>query len=160
MDANVAGRARVALAVAARDSADLARGLVGDVSTPMVAGELIRKARRVRREALAIVDRAVLVELATGASWAQVAEAAGLPEDDVRRIYGPSWAAWADGDPQEHADVSEQGVGLLGDSDLAGTAHSIDMWWRRHAEPWEDTDNPVGPVVRGLVDGQASPGDR
>ena len=53
------------------------------------------------------------------------------------------------------------GVGLIGDQDLIGTAHSIDQRWRRHADPWDVPAGTEGyPVARGLVDGQASPGDR
>lgn len=160
MDASLNARARVALAVALRDTADLARGLVGDVSTPMVTGELIRKARRVRRDALAVVDRAVLVELANGASWAEVADAVGLDVEDALRVYGDTLEAWLAAE-QDALDDGDQGVGLIGDQDLPGTAHSLDQWWRRHADPW---DVPAGiegyPVARSLVDGQASPGDR
>lgn len=160
MDANITGRTRVALAVASRDTADLARGLVGDVSTPMVTGELIRKARRMQREAIAAKDRAVLVELSQGATWNEVADALGLPVADALRVYGDTWEAWKDGEWAESLDSGDQGVGLIGDTDLAGTAHSIDMWWRRHAEPWEGDATGPGPVVRALVDGQATPGDR
>lgn len=142
-------RARLALAVAAREAADLARGVVGDVSTPMRPGERIRAARRIRLMSLSIVDRAVLAELSDGTSWDDVAVALGIDADTARRRYEPTWLDWQAGDVDDEADFGDFSVGLPGDLDLPGTAATLDSWWVRHAEPWETADrtNPVAQVL-------------
>jgi hypothetical protein len=150
-------RARLALAVAARESADLSRGIVGDVSTPMRPGERVKKARRVRLMSLAIVDRAVLAELTDGATWEQVGDALGIDCDEARRRYEPTWRQWVEGDYDDDADFGDFGVGLRGDLDLPGTADALDSWWLRHAEPWETALD--APVMQVLVDGEAAPSD-
>lgn len=151
-------RARLALAVAGQESADLSRGIVGDVSTPMAPGERIRKARRVRLLSLSLVDRAVLAELSEGASWETVATALGKDREDARRIYEPLWRQWLDGDTDDEADFGDYGIGLRGDLDLAGTAEGLDSWWNRHKEPWEDPAT-YQPVAQVLVDGEAASSD-
>lgn len=153
-------RARLAYAVAGRELADLGRGAVGDVSTPMPPGALIRKARRPRLVSLTLVDRAVLAELSQGTSWEVVADALGLDLDAAIRRYGPVWDQWSNGDlDDDAADFGDHGLGLRGDLDAEGTADSLDQWYRRHAEPWEDHAESA-PVAQVLVDGEASPGDR
>lgn len=151
-------RARLALAVASREVADLARGVVGDVSTPMVTGERIRSARRIRLQAGVLVDRAVLAELSDGASWTDVATALGIDADLARARYEQTWAEWRAGGVDDDPDFGDFGVGLRGDLDLDGTARTLDQWWRRHAEPWDAADR--APVAAVLVDGETSPGDR
>lgn len=146
------------MAKAAEQNADLARGLIGNVSTPMVRGELIRMARRNRLAGLAPTDHAVLAELADGATWEEVADALCLDVDAARRIYEPTWQEWRDATPEEAADLGDFGIGLNGDPDLEGTAATIDQWWRRHAEPWETVDE--NPVSRLLVDGETPARDR
>lgn len=146
-------RARLALAVAGRECADLSRGVVGDVSTPMVPGERIRKARRVRLMSLSVVDRAVLTELSEGATWEVVADALGMSVAEAERVHGPTWRRWLAGDLDDEADFGDYGVGLRGDLDLAGTAESLDAWHHRHREPW-DGDDAERPVARVLVDGK------
>lgn len=152
-------RARIALAVAARELADLARGVVGDVSTPMVTGERIRAARRVRMQTWTLLDRAVLAELSDGATWVDVAQALGVPAEEAERRYAQTWAEWSAGRADDGDDFGDFGIGLRGDLDLEGTAESLDQWWRRHSEPWEASTNAT-PVGRVLVDGETSPRDR
>lgn len=154
-------RARIALAVAARETADLGRGVVGDVSTPMRRGERIRAARRIRLLSLAVLDRAVLAELSEGATWAEVGDAVGgLDAEEARRRYESTWREWLDPD-QVSGDFGDFTVGLRGDPDLEGTAWELDRWWVRHAEPWEtlDLDTPPTPVGQVLVDGQPATDD-
>jgi hypothetical protein len=146
-------RARVALAATARELADKARNIVGNVSTPMLPGERIRSARRVRLEALALVDRAVLAELADGATWDEVAEALSMTPTQAKTIHAPAWELWQNGGDADELDFGDHGVGLPGDPDLAGTAATLDQWWRRHADPWETTDDM--PVTHAM-DGQPS----
>lgn len=155
-------RARIALAVVGRELSDLGRGMVGDVSTPMAPGELIRKARRPRLASLTLVDRAVLAELSQGTSWDVIAAALCKPVEEARRIYEPTWAAWLAGDFDDDADFGDFGIGLRGDLDLEGTAQSLDQWYNRHSEPWDSPYVHRDPVSQVLVDGepQASPGDR
>lgn len=141
-------RARLSLAVAAQQSADAARGVIGDVSTPMPPGQRIRKARRVRLTSLTVVDRAVLAELSEGASWGVVADALGVTVTEAERRYGPTWNVWVNGDNSDAPAAGEYSVGLGGDPDMAGTAEALDQWWRRHAEPYETVkQTPVSDVL-------------
>lgn len=153
MAANVGVRARLAYAVASREVADYARGLVGDTATPMLPGERIRAARRLRVLALSVLDRAVLVELAAGASWANVADALGLPEAEVRRRYQETAARWVSGQSPDEADLDlsiygDFSTGLHPDSDPEGMAAALDAWYLRHSEPWDERAD--GPVTRAL----------
>lgn len=145
---NPGQRARLALAVAAREAADYAHGYVGDVSVPMPAGERIRSVRRLRLMALAVLDRAVLVELADGASWQEVADSLGLPLDETLRRYQETADLWAGADGPQAAGVGDFEVGLAGDLDPAGTAAALDAWYVRHAEPWDArVDRPVSSAL-------------
>lgn len=153
-------RARLSLAVAGREIADLGHGIVGDVSAHMAPGELIRKARRPRLMSLTLVDRAVLAELSQGTSWEQVAQALSVDTDEAVRRYKPTWEQWQAGDLDDEADFGDYGIGLRGDLDPEGTADALDAWYRRHAEPWEDNSPDVRPVRKVLVDGEAAAGDR
>lgn len=134
------------MAVNARDLADDARAVLGDACADLPRGELLAKARRARMLAQSLVDRAVMVELAAGATWAEVAEGIGLPVEVALKVYGPTWEVWLE-DGSEPADA-----------DQVGTAEALDQWWRRHAEPWETAGQPA--PVRALVDGQTPPRDR
>lgn len=132
-------RARVSLAVAARDVAEQGRVIVGDISTPMPPGERIRAARRVRLLTWSLIDRAVLAELSDGATWDQIAEALGTSRFEAQRRYASMWVQWQGGLAENEIDGDEHSLGLRGDLDLAGTAQSLDQWWLRHSEPWETT---------------------
>lgn len=143
-------RARLALAVTGQEAADLGRGVVADVAVPLAAGERITMTRRLRLLSIALVDRAVLVELADGASWEQVADALGVPVEEARRVYEPTWVAWSADAGFLAYDAGDRGVGMPADADAAGTAAALDSWCVRHAEPW---DEPVSePVSRILTD--------
>ena len=148
---NIGVRARLAFAVAARESADYSRGLVGDVGTPMLPGERIRAARRLRVLAMTILDRAVLVELAAGTSWAEVADNLALPEAEVRRRYEEGFMVWSEGEPPIGLNMTlwgDFGTALDPDSDPAGMAAALDLWFGRHSEPWEQaTDQPVSRIL-------------
>jgi len=143
---NAAARARLALAVALRESADYARGLIGDVGAEHAPGELIRNVRRLRLLDLSGLDRAVLIEALSGTSWEQIAEAMVMPVGEVRRKYEPVVTLWMQELPAGEVDATIYGdltTGLRHDHDPEGTAVSLDAWYNRHMEPWEDEDTPV-----------------
>jgi hypothetical protein len=145
-------RARIAQAVAARETADFARGLVGDVATPMMPGERIRKARRLRLLALTVLDRTVLIERALGASWAEIADALARSEDAVRDTYEEVFERWAANLPPEGMDASIIGdftIGLRPDMDPLGTAESLDLWYERTRDDWDSSDQH--PVTRAVT---------
>lgn len=152
-------RSRIALGVLCRDIADLARGILGDLSTPMLPGERIRAARAMRMKLWNLVDLAVLTELADGATWDEVADAMGIDREEAQRRYAATWVQWQHGVTDLELDLSED-IGHRGDLDLPGTAASLDQWFRRHAEPWDVVDG-TAPVSTVLVQGgEAAPGDR
>lgn len=140
------------MAVAARENADYARGLVGDISTPMLPGERIRAARRLRVLALTVLDRAVLIERAAGCSWEEIARALGLSVDETRARYEETWQVWCAEAAPAGVDArvqGEHGLGLRFDEDPQGTAEMLDAWYMRHAEPWDDAPSEA-PCVRAL----------
>lgn len=72
-------------------------------------GEHITAARRARLLALQLLDRAVLLDLAHGASWDTVAERLNWPLDTVLARYQGMWTAWqADPDPGATPDELDQ----------------------------------------------------
>lgn len=143
---NAGARARLAFAVALRESADYARGLIADVGTEHMPGELIRNTRRLRLLDLSALDRAVLIEALSGASWECIAEALVMPVGEARRKYEPVVALWRQELDAGEVDATIYGdltTGLRHDHDPEGTAVSVDAWYNRHMEPWEEEDTPV-----------------
>lgn len=133
-------RAELAVMQAGRDVCDYTFGIAAGVTTPQAPGTRIREWRRVRVLALTGLDRAVLLELLSGTTWEQVAEALMLPLDETIRRYGPVLTQWTSGagpDPDvlRGTDLT---VGLPVDTDPEGTAAALDQWLRRHREPWDD----------------------
>lgn len=151
-------RARVGMAVNARDVADNARTLLADACAPLPHAELIRKARMLRAQTQTLVDRAVMAAIADGADWAEVAAATGMPVAAARALYEPTWEVWLEPGSEPELDRGDMEVGTGRDHDLAGTAEALDQWWRRHAEPWESADRPR--PVGALVDRQPPASDR
>lgn len=141
--AQVQARAQLSLAQGVRDLADHARGVVGDVLVPMTAGERIRSVRELRIIAQAMVDRTVILEALSGSTWAEIADAFGLPDGELKRRYGSTVDMWRAGQPVNDFTTSIAGdlvVGTLDDPDPAGTAQSIDQWYARHADPWDENE--------------------
>lgn len=151
-------RARMGMAVNARDVADNARTLLADACAPIPAAELIAKARQLRAQTQTLVDRAVMAAIADGATWADVAAASGISEADAYALYAPTWEVWLEPGSEPELDRGDQEVGTIRDAHLAATADTLDQWWRRHADPWESADRP-GPVA-GLVDREPPASDR
>lgn len=132
-----ASRARIALAHADKEASDYARGLVGDAATPHRPGELVNNRRRLRLLALTSLDRAVIAEYLSGTTWEQLAAWLGLSVETTLKRYRKTCEEWeTEVDPAD-GDYGDFTVGLRSDSDLEGTAASLDAWYRRHAEPWE-----------------------
>lgn len=135
-------RARLALAVAARDAADHARGLIGDLGATQTTGQRIGAARRLRALAMAVLDSAVLVEVAAGGDWAEIAPALGLTEGEARRRYAEIAQLWLEGEYSADLDLAVfsglHEANLHPDTDPAGVAESIEQWFSRHVEPWEE----------------------
>lgn len=153
MDPQLPARARVALASTSRELADAAHGIVTDLGGNLGAGERIRRARRLRALSLQLTDLAVLVELADGAEWDDVAAALSVDTNEAVRTYAPTWVEWSV--PGEPAG----GLGAPGEGDLEVTAETLDQWWRRHAEPWA-VDPAASPVAAALVDREPPADDR
>jgi len=146
-------RASLAFAVAGRDAADYARGLVADVDKDHSPGERIRQARQLRIITLLVLDRAVLVEALTGTSWDAISDALMIPKDEVIRRYAPTVQRWRDDLDSGRVDATIFGdftTGLLDDPDPEGTARTVDAWVARHAEPWDVEPDGAGPVTRAL----------
>lgn len=139
----VRARAELSLAQGGRDVADHARGTVGDVLTPMTPGERINSVRKLRILAQSVTDRAVILEALSGSTWAEIAEAFGLSSAELERRFGSVVDMWRAGQPVNDYTSSHIGdliTGTLGDPDPAGTAQSLDQWYARHSEPWEQSE--------------------
>jgi hypothetical protein len=152
MKLDPASRALLAVAVAARDTADLARGIVVDLDATVSTRERIRAWRKVRLQALTGLDRCVLHELLRGATWEEVADGYGLSAEDMRTKFEPTLEVWRrENPPRMCSDLTgEFTVGLPHDGDPEGTATSLDTWVNRHAEPWQEVGvAPVSAALRG-----------
>ena len=130
--------------------ADWARTIVCDLGTPMSTRDRIRQWRTLRLHAMAAVDRCVLMELAAGAAWDEVAEAYGLSEEELRARFDPALAAAANRGPGEQPwdPTGEMRVGSALDSDVDGTVASLDSWIARHCDPWDQVE--PAPIARAL----------
>ena len=136
MAADITARARVATAASARELADDARAQVARAADgPAV--ELVREWRRLRVEALAGLDCAVILMLLEGASWADVACALGRDEAVVRAQYLPQLHAWTSGVDAQAVPV-DLTARVRNDDDPVTTAHALDQWLARHTDPWEE----------------------
>ncbi|MFD3815243.1 hypothetical protein ACFWRZ_09260 [Streptomyces rubiginosohelvolus] len=133
--ARQSAEARLVAAAHAREVADFARGIVGDVSSSATAADRIRAARRLRLLSLQVLNWTVRAEVLSGESWADLASALGRDEDAVREEFGAGTVQWAernDADPNR-ADLSE------------AEAQALDDWYAAHAEEVLDPGH-VAPV--------------
>jgi hypothetical protein len=111
-----------------------------------VPGGRIRDAWRLRAQALAVLDSAVLVDLVDGVSWSEVAEALGLTTEATQQRYQDVAFRWRAVEPPSGLDLSVftvRGETAHPDDDPRGTAEAVDLWYSRRAEPWE-TAEPTG----------------
>jgi hypothetical protein len=137
----------VAAASAAREVADYARDIVGTASDTISTRERIHGARRLRLLALEVLDRSVIAEALSGASWAEIADALLLDEATARARYEEAVATWAD--PQS---AEQRGPGEAGDPDVGGTAAGLDLWWERHRDAHDPRSGSRTDPVGGLLD--------
>jgi len=138
-------RTRIATAVAAREVSDLARGAAITAGQDFAPGELIARMNATRIAQVAALDRAVLAERVAGASWELIADALGMPLADVVARYEPIANEWAErgrgGEVQLPAEHRGVRVGILNDTDLEGTAATVEAWIARHTELWDAPAN-------------------
>ena len=138
-------RARVAYGLAAQRAADYARALVpthGDQH--MRRGEWIRQARRHLIYSHALRDAAVFLELADGATWAEVAEGLGLDEALVRERYEERLARWTAGEPAPAGPRMAEGLAVTmvppAETDVTwADAEQLDRWFI-HTSPPRDVE--------------------
>ena len=131
------GRARVAFAVAASEVSDYARDLVGDVAAPPAhPGALLRQVRLLRVADLTLLDRAVIVERLSGASWDDIADALSLPVDETIRRHAETCDLWAAAGADDGEDWT------------VGLARDLDAWHARGQAPWSTCVD--APVTRAL----------
>lgn len=138
---DVIPRTQVAFAVAARDASDSARMLVERAVSDFRPGDLARAARAVRVEMLMVFDRAVLAELARGATWAELAAATGLPEVDVERRYADVFRQWVRAGDTVGFLPTVTGaphMGRVHDDNPEDAALALDQWRARHLDPWDE----------------------
>ncbi|WP_431976097.1 hypothetical protein [Micromonospora haikouensis] len=94
-DLSLRARTRLAHIEAIRDAAEyLIQQAPTGTDQHAAPGEHITAARRARIHALHVLDSAVLLDLASGASWELIAERLGLPVDGARARYEQMWLAW------------------------------------------------------------------
>jgi hypothetical protein len=134
-------RARLAFGEAAREASDYARALVPTGGEEhMKPGEFIIQARRLRVHQLRAACWAVILELASGTTWTDVAAACHMPEDDVRDRYEDAWEAFLAG-----SDAPWDGteMGLLPPLPLSPleAAKPLDEWCVQHMDPDDRVSN-------------------
>lgn len=130
-------RLRVASAAAAREAVDQARVFAATAATAGPADHL-RAARELRLATVAVVDLSVLLMLVRGASWDEVTRALGRgDEGTVRAYYDPLLRAWGSGDPHAGVTVLDRTAPFRADTDPLTTAHLLDQWLARTAEPFD-----------------------
>jgi hypothetical protein len=142
--------AELAVAVAARETADACYALVarlGDLTDP---DDLFAEARKVRSHSADVWQLAVLTVLLHGKepTWAHAADLIGWNEVTVRGTFQDTVDAWQAAAGRPGGDP--EAVGHLGDPDPLRTAQALDLWLVRHREPWDDTAAEQHPVQTAL----------
>ncbi|MFJ5121948.1 hypothetical protein [Kitasatospora sp. NPDC088548] len=149
-DVDPAARAFVAAAVADRDVAEFAIGLIAAGPADQTTDARIRAARRLRLLALEVLDRTVIAEALAGASWEELGAALGLDPAVAEGRYAQAVELW-----QDPAGAWMRGPGEAGDPDVAGTAAAVDAWFAR-VQPLLNpgAEAEESPVSRLLTDQQ------
>lgn len=150
--------ARVAHARAAADLSDYSAAIVPTSSDRLAEpGEFITQARQARKLALAMLQRAVLLERALGHSWKQIAHAFGYTEQYVRDEYAPleeEWLSWLRGEKSADDSVTTRILNFnakpISEVSIRRTAADLDAWCDQHRPM--DHDSPA-PGPRLVSDG-------
>lgn len=150
--------ARLGYALASVEISDYTAGVVPTSSDRLrPPGEFITQARRVRKMAMELLVRAVLLERALGHSWQQIAHAHGYTEQWVREQYEPveqEWLAMLDGgQPAETATIEMAHLLTdvpLTEAEIRETAAELDAWCDRRRD-----QNAPKPTLRLVSDGLA-----
>jgi hypothetical protein len=149
-------RARLALAVAARNLSDLARGAVRTTADRYAhEGEAVEDALRLVAAAEEVLNRAVVWEREKGTTWEVIAEAlGGRRKQTAQERFAGVVARWKAAllRPWQPATDQDSVYSALpsGAEDPAQWASRLDAWCRRHREPTDvDRDDPQ-PVSGGL----------
>jgi hypothetical protein len=150
--------ARLGYALASVEISDYTAAVVPTSNDKLAdPGEFITQARRVRKMAMELLVRAVLLERALGHSWKQIAHAHGYSEKWVREKYEPieqEWLALLDGAPPSEAGTIEMAYLMtdvpLTDTEIRETAAELDAWCYRRRD-----ENSPEPTLRLVSDGLA-----
>lgn len=136
--------ALLAAAETGRNLADATWAFVADITEPT---DRITRARQLRLHALCALQLAVVAELLdNGEDYEAVAEKLGLTATQVRADYQDAVKHWL-GPTPEVPPGSTLRIGFRPDPDPAGTADSIDLWVRRHADIVEPPARPVSRLL-------------
>lgn len=144
-------RCRIALGLMARAAIEQLRSLIpteGDAQ--LRPGELIRAVRRARALDLTPLEYAVVWELASGATWAQIAGALGLSEALARARYEERAGRWLANEPVPPGPVLADGSRPTGlpptpDGITRGHAAELEAWYLRTRDPCDRVDRTGHP---------------
>ncbi|WP_030372355.1 hypothetical protein [Streptomyces rimosus] len=125
-----AAQARLITAEHAREVADFARGIVGEISGEGTAADRILAARRLRLLSLQVLQWTVRAEALAGTPWSELAAALCRDEDSVQAEFEAGTRQWAE---RQAADPDAE-------SGAPEAARALDAWYRRHADALLDPE--------------------
>jgi hypothetical protein len=150
-------RARLALAVAARNLSDLARSAVPTTADRPAArdGEAVEEALRLVAAAEEVLNRAVVWEREKGTTWEAIAEAlGGRRKQTAQERFAEVVASWKAAllRPWQPATDQDTVYSALptGAEDPDQWARRLDAWCRQHHEPTDVHRDDPHPVSSGL----------
>lgn len=135
------GRCRIALGMMVREAVEYALQLIPTEGDGQLRpGEMIRAVRQLRALDLTPLQLAVAWEIAGGATWAEVAAALGLTEDDARGRYQESSGRWLANEPVPPGPVLPDGTQPSGlpptpANVTIGDALVLERWYLRVVDP-------------------------
>lgn len=141
--------AQLAYAELACAMADRARLIVGSVGDNLPPGARISRANDLHMASIVLVTRAALVELATGATWRQVADAMHVPVSAAYKGLRPDGSRMAAAAKRGPTMTLITDRTLLYGDGVVDTATTLDTWCIRHTEPWEEpVENAVSRIFQ------------
>lgn len=150
---------RVGFAITAAEVSDYTAAIVPATTDRLAEpGESITQARQVRRMALDLLARAVLLERAQGRSWSQIAAALGESEEYTRGRWVPVEEEWRRDDKfAERRKTLDESL-LLPRREVPTTEEAIrkaaailDEWCVARRDPTIPTSAHQQPVTDGIV---------